>query len=581
MPLVINTNVGSLNAQRNLVKSGMEMSNAMERLSSGLRINTAADDAAGLAITNRMSSQVRGLDQAVRNANDGISMIATAEGALSETTNIMQRMRELAVQSSNGIYSDSDRATLNAEVEQLKEELDRIAETTSFNGQKILDGSQKSIDLQVGADSGQTINFGIDSFNTKQLGGSGGADVVGTESTGTAAIVAAVDGTDFFINGQSIGDMTSLATADQNVKGILDLVNSKVSGVEMSAFTEMTSDLKGDGILAGSEKLTIALVTAEGTALSYEIQNTSGMDDLVSKINDVTGGVVKASVNDDGTMTLANDEGAKITLTGSSSAVTLDATGFTEGTDNVGEASYALTSLDGSDIIISKDAAGTTALDTADASAFGLDSRLEAGDIKGVTATGVAKLGDGELVINGVEIGAATGATSAANVLAINRMSAQTGVVASQASDVFTLNSVDGSEISIEFLGTTSEKTTIEGKLGFQETNSAKGVGGSVADLDISTAAGAQKAIDTLDQALEQVNAQRSQLGAVNNRLDFTVSNLMNVSENTSAARSRILDADFAKETAALSKAQVLQQASSAMLAQANAAPQQVLSLLR
>ena len=170
MPLMINSNIASLNAQRQLTSAGAELDQASERLSSGKRINSAGDDAAGLSIANRFTSQIRGLDQAVRNANDGISLIQTAEGALDESTNILQRMRELSVQSSNGIYSDSDRATLDAEVQQLVAELDRISETTSFNGQKILDGSQGSIELQVGSEANETISFEIAAVNSSSLG---------------------------------------------------------------------------------------------------------------------------------------------------------------------------------------------------------------------------------------------------------------------------------------------------------------------------------------------------------------------------------------------------------------------------
>src|SRR6187402_2631960 len=205
MALVINSNVPSLNSQRQLVGSGAALDRASERLSSGLRINSAKDDAAGLAISNRMTSQVRGLDQAVRNANDGVSMIQTAEGALQESTNILQRMRELAVQSSNGIYNDADRQTLNAETKQLKAELDRIAETTSFNGKALLDGSLGTTKLQVGSQANQTIDVTIGSFSANSLGGSSG-DLVGSDTT-LAAVTAA--GTGLVAGALTINDKAS------------------------------------------------------------------------------------------------------------------------------------------------------------------------------------------------------------------------------------------------------------------------------------------------------------------------------------------------------------------------------------
>ena len=198
MALVINTNVPSLNSQRQLVSSGASLDKSTERLSSGLRINSAKDDAAGLAISNRMTSQVRGLDQAIRNANDGVSMIQTAEGALQESTNILQRMRELAVQSSNGIYNDADRQTLDAETQQLKAELDLISETTSFNGKNLLDGSLGATKLQVGSQANQTIEVKIGSFSTNSLGGSTG-DLVGSETDLAGMITATTAPGDFTI----------------------------------------------------------------------------------------------------------------------------------------------------------------------------------------------------------------------------------------------------------------------------------------------------------------------------------------------------------------------------------------------
>ena len=205
MPLVINTNVSSMNSQRQLIHSGNELMTSMERLSSGQRINTAADDAAGLGISNRMTSQIRGLNQAVRNANDGISLIQTAEGALDETTSILQRMRELAIQSANGIYDDSNRATLDAEVQQLIQELDRIAETTTFNGQTLLDGSLGDVELQVGSQANQTISIGIQAMDAQTLGmGSVSVDLLGAEVTANLSSVTLSD-TDLLVNGQSIG----------------------------------------------------------------------------------------------------------------------------------------------------------------------------------------------------------------------------------------------------------------------------------------------------------------------------------------------------------------------------------------
>ena len=282
MPLMINSNIASLNAQRQLTSAGSELDQASERLASGRRINSAADDAAGLAITNRQTSQIRGLDQAIRNANDGISLIQTAEGALDETTNILQRMRELSIQSSNGIYSNSDRATLDAEVQQLKAEIDRIAETTAFNGQNILDGSLGELSLQVGSEADETIGFEIGTLDAESLGGASSGDVIGTVMSGNVAAAAdLVDGTaaggTITINGQSVGDLTAATNMDE----LLNTINAAISGVEASAFTETTATTDGDGVLvAGTDTLTLALANTDGTTTSYQFTGTNSLVEL-------------------------------------------------------------------------------------------------------------------------------------------------------------------------------------------------------------------------------------------------------------------------------------------------------------
>ncbi|MBV0934048.1 flagellin N-terminal helical domain-containing protein [Marinobacterium weihaiense] len=590
MAMVINSNIMSLNAQNQLTKSQNDLNTSMERLTSSKRINSAADDAAGLAIANRMTSQIRGLDQAVRNANDGQALIQTAEGALDETTNILQRMRELSVQSANGTYDSGNRATLNAEVSQLQEELTRIADTTSFNGQKLLDGSLGELKLQVGADANQTISAEIGKLDAKGLGGSS-ADVIGTASSasladGLGAISDSTDATTMKINGQSVGNLTDGATGSSSLQSKLDAINSRISGVEVGAFTELEGK-SGDsvtGVITGSNVLEIKLVGPGAENNQLQITDTGSMEELVDKINEQGGGMLKASLNDEGGLVLSSETGAQITVTASDASV---AAGLTDdnATDKVQNAQLTFTITDPSvenvDIEL-----GTTAVHAAAIGAtIGLQER-DGADITGFSTGGGATLAAQELVINGVAIGAAetgTGVSTIAanNVAAINAKSAETGVVASVADDEsITLHSVSGDEISISYGDAATAETNVKA-IGFLETNTAESAGNSVADIDISTAAGAQKAIGILDDALEQVNSVRGDLGAISNRLDYTMNNLSNISENQAAARSRIEDADFAKESANLSRAQVLQQAGSAMLAQANAAPQQVLSLLQ
>lgn len=582
MAMVINSNIMSLNAQNQLTKSQNDLNTSMERLTSGKRINSAADDAAGLAIANRMTSQIRGLDQAVRNANDGQALIQTAEGALDETTNILQRMRELSIQSANGTYDSGNRSTLNAEVMQLQDELTRIAETTSFNGQNLLDGSLGELTLQVGAEANQTISTEIGKLDAKGLGGSAAGDVVGTDAgssllTGLQALSGTASA-NMLINNQSVGNLTQSA----NLQEALDTINSNVSGVEVSAFTEMTALEEGTGIIRGTGAANTLTITMEGPGAEtnvLEITDTGSMDELVEKINTQGKGMLQASLNEDGLLQLTSATGAEITVSDTDAAKAAGLTNATSGAETAyAQLSFTITDSSVENVDIEFKGASTSAAATLGGN-IGVQAR-DGSDITGLVVADGQQLDEGELIINGVAIGAATDATVAANIDAINLLSDETGVVASgSATAGITLNSVDGSEIVIEQGETTG--ADIKATVGLIETNNADSVGNSVADIDISSVAGAQKAIGILDEALEQVSSIRGDLGAVSNRLDSTMSNLSNISENQAAARSRIEDTDFARESANLSRAQVLQQAGTSMLAQANAAPQQVLSLLQ
>jgi len=583
MALVINTNIASLNAQRQLSSTGQDLDRATERLASGQRINSAKDDAAGLAISNRFTSQIRGLDQAVRNANDGISLIQTAEGALQESTNILQRMRELSIQSANGIFTDSDRQTLDAEVQQLKTELDRIANETNFNGQNLLDGSLGATTLQVGAQQNQTIDVSIGSFNVDDLGGVSSGDVVGAEAQSGTLLDAlnAINGVagtgtgdaQLNINGQSVGNLTTTAGVDTLGKA-LDTINSNIAGVEASAFTELTAEDEGDGVLRDGSAVTFTLTDLDGQTQTFNISNTGSLEELVSRINSDTGGQVGAEINDNGRVVLSNSQGATLQVAGGTTALGI--------ADTTQEAQLVFNITDDNVESVNVDIEAFNATELATVSTdLGINERTDS-DITGFANTSQDAINEGDISINGVAIGAIVAGGSVAvrgdNLRdAFNAVSDQTGVVASNNAGVLTLNSVDGTEISIDFKEGGAATTANTGLL---ETNVSSVLGNAVADLDISTQAGAQEAIGVIDRAIEEVGSTRADLGAVNNRLDFTISNLSNVSEKTSAARSRILDADFAAETAELSRAQVLQQAASAMLAQANARPQQALQLL-
>jgi flagellin len=594
MSLVINTNVASLNAQRQLTGSGISLDRATERLSSGQRVNSAKDDAAGLAIANRMSSQIRGLDQAVRNANDGVSLIQTAEGALQESSNILQRMRELAVQSSNGIYTDSDRLTLNAETKQLKAELDRIAKTTSFNGNNLLDGTFGTTQLQVGAFSGQTMDLKVGNFSTNAMGGAAG-DIVGEAATGLAALAAftAADAsTTLYVNDVTIKNLT---TAGATLKNKIDSMNSDLAGkgAEVSTLVSYSGKSVGNGILVtGTDVLAITVVDENATSQVYQFTGTSSMEELVKKINDTT--PVQASLTAKGTLQLTMEKAVSVVVTSVSGATAAVAAGIDATELSNFHMVFTDTSSEKNGVKI-EGGSGILQANTATktlAAALGVDLNDDSGNIQGAVISTNAKITAGDLIINGVELGEVKASASAAAaailiIEGINKISAQTGVVASAGKDstgalttTIALTATHGLSLKYNDRLTTAQGTALYAATGLQERNAAEG-SGSVAGVDISTLAGAQKAIDVIDKAISQVSTQRSDLGAINNRLDFTVSNLANISEKTSAARSRIMDADFASETANLSRSQVLQQAASAMLAQSNARPQQVLSLLR
>ncbi|SMF36313.1 flagellin [Alteromonadaceae bacterium Bs31] len=579
MPLVINTNVAALNAQRQLVNSGNDMSQAMERLASGKRINTARDDAAGLAISNRQTSQIRGLDQAIRNANDGVSLIQTAEGALDEVTNILQRMRELSIQSANGIYSDVDRSTLDAEAQQLKAEIDRIASSTTFNGQPLLDGSLSDVALQVGSEAYQTIDLSIQGFSTSSLGGTSG-DIVGEVTLAGLDSLTAFDGTatnSITVNDITLSSLAGISAAD-SVNDALAIINADLDGkgAEASTLVSVEADAAGSGVLAGTNTVDIVLTDADGNDQSYVISGTSNLIELAEAINSDT--ILDAKINDAGKLILSAENAESVNITDASGATGLGAGQLA--TDIFFALVFTDTSSASNGVNFVTDGA------TADVQALGINTQDTEGNIIGVAGIGETNtVQKGDLIINGVDVPSFTGVAGAAAtidiaIVAINSISEQTGVVAyAETTTTIGMRSTKGNEISIKY-GDGATAQDVLDATGLLERNALSG-SGSVAGIAIDTAEGAQQAIDVIDVALEQINSTRSDLGAINNRLDFTMSNLANVSEKTSAARSRIVDADFASETSELSRAQVLQQASQAMLAQANAQPQQVLQLLQ
>jgi flagellin len=766
MGLSINTNVMSLNAQRNLGKSQNALSNSMTRLSSGLRINSAKDDAAGLAISDRMTSQIRGLNQAVRNSNDGISLAQTAEGAMQESTNILQRMRELAVQSSNDTNSSSDRSSLQAEVNQLKQELTRIADTTSFNGKNLLDGTMSNAQFQVGANANQTISFSINSAKADSLGNnalstdnSKGIEVAtfqqslgttgieaGTTGAAAATHAAATNG----ITGETLtirdGDGNTVdgaitVAANAEASAIATALNGLSTGVSATASNEVTlltgtvaanaaatnlfinnTDLGAVDIadadamataINGNNTMQTAGVYAVSDGTEVTVYNNTGDDISVGITQDQTGTTVVAG----STLEAIGSGGGSTTITsntftGTGNTSTASATDFLKagGTlqiamdqgyslassgDNLmfgGAANEAETTMqDGYTDTSAGNAVGaqnltivgpegsSSAVVAENATANGIKTAVNTETAKtGVTAEAVSKAtlsglssdgtvgftlqGTNETAIN---ISATvTSADLSSLAQAINDEAGRTGITAtlsgsnskielkqSEGYDIkigdFTHsaavdahdqvnNTVTGTGSAINATGTEEyimvlgnegtaadewgnndetflwdggvltdqDSTVVGGEVTFSSqgsynvtsdvaaTNAGEslfsGIAGSantstlssIDNVDITTVEGSADAIKSIDGAIAQIDTMRGDLGAIQNRFESTIANLSNVSENLSAARSRILDADIAQETSAMTKNNILQQAGVSILAQANQAPQLALSLL-
>ncbi len=488
MAATINTNVNSLTAQRNLTTSQSALSQSIQRLSSGLRINSAKDDAAGLAISERFTSQIRGLNQAVRNANDGISLAQTAEGAMKAAGDILQRVRELAVQSANASNSAGDRKALQQEVSQLVAELDRISQTTEFNGQKLLDGSFGTAQFQVGANANQTITAATANMRTTVYGNNQ------IEADGTAAVASGAGGNGvtagtLAING-SVGSKTVNVTINDTAKTIAANINkvSDDTGVTATARTDVSLTFG----TAGAYSLTLQSDNSTAQSISFTLSTVNTADGLSAAVS-----AINEQSSKTGVTAALNDAGTQVILTNAS----------------------------GNDITVSD----TTVANAGSVSVQKLDA-------------------DGNTVGSAVTLTADTTANNATS------------------SGYVTLDS----DKSFAIDATTTNA--------FADTASTLQ---KVSDLDVTTFTKATDALKTVDSALAFISGERAKLGALQSRFETTVASLQVTSENLSASRSRILDADFASETAALSRAQILQQAGTAMVAQANQLPQGVLALLR
>ncbi|MEW6175068.1 MAG: flagellin [Pseudomonadota bacterium] len=487
MALTVNTNIASLNTQRNLSSSSNALQTSMQRLSTGSRINSAKDDAAGLQISNRLTSQVNGLGVAVRNANDGISMAQTAEGALQQSTNILQRMRDLALQSANGSNSGEDRASLQKEVSQLQQELTRIADTTTFGGRKLLDGSFGTSSFQVGANANETINVALTAAGAEKIGRNS-VDLLGT---GVGQVVAGATVTNPITTTETLAINGPLASK----------VTAAVGAASAKAIATAVNAVSGDTGVAANARTGVEMSLAAAGNYTFSLQGSGSsvkpISFNVTDVNDLSGLADKINAESGSTGIIAVAKGSKLELTN-------------ETGDNI-----SFTAFSG---------AGAATLNHI--------------DYEGVVQT------------------AETGTLDGTNVAAVI-----TGNVRLTSASSFTLGAASGDSLA-----------TAAGQVSAFD---------AVSSIKVDTALNAQDALTVIDGAIAQIDDRRSALGAVQNRFENTIANLQSISENVSAARGRIQDTDFAAETANLSKNQILQQAGTAILAQAKQLPQAVLSLLQ
>jgi len=706
MSLVINTNLNALAAQNSASSAAKAQSKAMQRLSTGMSINSAADDAAGLAISNRMTSNINGLGKAIKNANDGINMAQTADSALSNTTAILQRMRELAVQASNGTSTDANRQAIQAEVSQLKTQIDQIGQTTNFNDINLLDGSAGNVTLQVGVNQGQTMSMSFDSVLTKDIGIGAKASLT---SMGNNAATNAMAYGDLTINGVQVGP--SLATSD-NLSYGSDNASSAIAKAaainKVSSQTGVVATVSGTTVQGSTMTAAAsgATVTINGVMTS-EIY-TSGTDNSLSRkavvaainaISQQTGVSAVDTGNDQHGVQLVAADGRNITIsTGFSGTNTgLSAAGTYAGTFQLSSSSNSPITLDsavGGTISNANLSAGTFAANTAQAVSASRSSVSASQTISSVAG----QLDANSLILNGIAVGSAvssddtssdttaissnksesaiaiaaainkssslTGVTAKANSNVIvgtsfsnttlagtsiflngvtiantlgtgykaadvanllNAYSGRTGVVASDNGKGITLVAADGRNISLgETSGTDTAlglggtngaiataaagatyATTTYAKVSLQSDKQFTVASGSNADVnlnslgfsvgtfggasnglkiaavDVSTLSGAQSAISAIDAALTTVSLNQSKAGAFINRLNDIVTNQTSMQSNMTTSRSAIQDTDYSVETTNLAKSQIISQAATAMLAQANQSSQNVLALLK
>ena len=503
MSTMINTNISSLVAQGSLKANDVKLSTSMQRLSTGLRINSAADDAAGLAIGNRMTTDIRGFAAAVKNANDGISLLQTAEGSLASVTDSLQRIRELAVQAASDSYSASDRSSLNGEASQMVNEIDRVATNSRFNNVAILDGTYVAKTIQLGAynSAADQLSVSLGSARSTALG-------VGTGSSYKTEVQGVV---------VPAGSSAGLATGQMTINGFN--VGGTLSDGVSSTQNTISGVAVANAINAISAQSKVSATVGTTTVAGATVTTFTAMTDGEVKINGVSVGALSA-------VATAQERGGQ--MAGAINAVSAQ-TGVTA-TFNRTTGAVALEAADGRNIAIAINGKGT-AIVSANTGLTHTDGGTTVGTYVTTTTRSAVKLTSTD------GAGIAVGGTAATVLAATGLTTAATAATATP--------------------------------------------GTAVSSLDLTSVLGAQNAISTIDQAIGQVNTLRATLGAYSNRLNSAVSNLQIGGQNLSAARSRVMDTDYAVETTSLARSQIIAQAATAMLAQANQSSQTVLALLK
>lgn len=596
MALVINTNISSLTAQRALAESNSELQTAMERLATGSKINSAADDAAGLAMVQRMTAQVRGLAMAVKNANDGQALTQSVEGALGEVSDMLQRMRELALQAANGTNSSADRSFLQSEVNLLIQEISRVAGNTRYNGELILDGTFLNKSLQLGIEEGENIIFSVESVAAEMIGAHtlvGNGQGAGTPGT-TAPVNDTTVADDIEIFGY-LGTVKTAASPTDSAKETAVKVNNLTGQTGVKAYAKTYASLDSNTATAKTYSVRI-----NGYETGNFVIAQGDVESAVDAINQISGSTGVTASSSNNKILLFDSDGDDITIENTQTLA-----GHNDlRVQKIGE-DGSITNTVGSAVALgvsgTNDATRVSGtLKLVSPNAFSIDQKavnqvhtVTVGTLSQYNGSGGAvTVSDGN-ASNNVVLDFSGGAPNIDTLLAAIQAHAKYGDLGftvtkgSSTTLLYTWKAagVPATTAAYTVAGAGDEaiatSTTGVASKGYYTENTAAASLKNLTQIEVSTMVEAGDSISIIDAALDKVAQMRSDLGAIENRLAYTVSNLMNIAEKTADARSRLDDADFALESARLAKAQVIQQAGTSMLSQANQLTQLVLDLLR